>query len=333
MASLLNLIAKNSQIAMELINHTEYPALMFRSEMSDEKYAMSVAIRITYDIIDGNAITAEIQEWVLKPQTWQSQYGLMESDNVFKRGGVDILLFGSAKAPKGIPTTSMNVEVKFNNQPINKIAVFGERVWEKSILGMYISTPKSFTEMPISLENAYGGQAEWDGLSVPYNNNPYGKGYHHSKEDHVGKPLPNIELPDKLIRKWTDQPDPIGVGCLPQLCELHMRNNIEFDREGRITKFEPRFYNTAFPAMIVDKIEDNDIIEIIGMSESSFKFKIPSKKISMKVSLGERSKSWEMYIEQVGIIIDKKSAFITYRCPVNYKFVPHEIRKCEVFST
>jgi hypothetical protein len=318
---------------MELINHTAYPAIMFRSGLNDFKYAMSVAVRVTYDIENGNAIVSENQEWKLERQQWQSEYGLVESDDVFKRGGVDILLFGSAKAPKGIPVKSMNVEVKFNNKTINKIAVLGDRVWEKSILGMDISTPKPFTEMPLTLENTYGGQAEWDGLKIPHHNNPYGKGFNYAKEDYVGKPLPNIENPDKLIRKWTDQPDPVGVACLPQLCELHMRNNIAFDKDGKMTKFEARFYNTAFPAMIVDKIKENDVIEITGMSDTPFQFKVPAQTITMKVSMNERSKEWQMYIEQIGLVIAKQKAFITYRYPINYTITPLETRKCEIFKS
>jgi hypothetical protein len=318
---------------MELINHTAYPALMFRTGLDDYKYAMSVAVRVTYDIENGNATVSENQEWKLERQLWQSEYGSIESDDVFKRGGVDILVFGSATAPKGKPVRSMNVEIKFNNKTINKIIVFGNRVWERSILGMDISTPEEFTEMPLTLANAYGGKAEWDGLLIPYGNNPHGKGYNYSKEDYVGKPLPNIEDPARLIQKWSDQPDPVGVACLPQLCELHMRNNITYDKKGQMTKFDTKFYNTAFPAMIVDKVEANDTIEITGMSATPFQFKVPVQQLTMKVSMNERYKEWQMYIEQVGLVIDRKKAFITYRYPINYIVTPLEKRKCEIFNT
>ena len=52
----------------------------------------------------------------------------------------------------------------------------------------------------------------------------------------------------------------------------------------------------------------------------------------MKVCLGERKKEWQMYIEQVGIEVDKNIAFITYRYPINYTLVPLELRKCEIFE-
>ncbi|MEO6819365.1 MAG: DUF2169 domain-containing protein, partial [Ginsengibacter sp.] len=265
---------------MELINNTPYPALMFKSGLDDDKFAMSVAVRVTYDIAkDGNAVVSQNQEWKLSRQLWQSEYGPIESDDVFKRGGVDIILLGRAKSPNGVPVRSMEVTVKHNNKTINKVVVFGDRKWEKSILGLDISTPKQFTEMPLTLNNAYGGTAAWDGLLIPHGNNPLGKGYHYLKEDYIDKPLPNIEDPNKLIRKFKDQPDPVGVSCIPQLCELHLRNNVEFDKNGTITKLDAKFYNTAFPQMIVDKIEPNEKIEIIGMSEKPFILNIPFQKI------------------------------------------------------
>jgi hypothetical protein len=45
-----------------------------------------------------------------------------------------------------------------------------------------MTPPKAFKEMPLSLFNAYGGKAEWDGLEMPYGTNAYGKGYYWSKE-------------------------------------------------------------------------------------------------------------------------------------------------------
>jgi hypothetical protein len=316
---------------MELINNTPYPALMFKTGLDNNQFAMSVAVRITYDIAeDGKAAISQNQDWKLSRQLWQSDYGPIESDDVFRRGGVDIIILGSAKAPNNIPVHSMEVSVKYNNKTINKVVVFGDRFWIKSFLGMEISTPKPFTEMPITLANAYGGQADWDGVKIPFGNNPAGKGYHYAKEDYVGKALPNVENPDKLIRKYTDQPDPVGVACLPQLCEIHMRNNVLFDKEGQIEKLDPKFFNAAFPSMIVDKIKDGDRIVVTGMSVKPFLLKIPVQKIFMKTSLGEREILKEMYIEQIGIIPDKKQAFITYRCPINYTLVPLEIRTCEI---
>jgi len=317
---------------MELINNTPYPVLMFKTGLGDDKFAMSVAVRITYDIEEnGNAVISQNQEWKLSREPWQSEYGPIESDDVFRRGGVDILVFGSAKSPnRDIPVHSMDVVVNYNNRIINKIIVFGDRVWKKSLLGMEISTPKPFTEMPVTLANAYGGQADWDGIKIPFGNNPEGKGYHYAKEDYVGKALPNVEDPNRLIRKYTDQPDPVGVACLPQLCEMHMRNNVLFNKEGQMEKLDPKFFNTAFPSMIVDTIKDGDSIVVTGMSVKPFLVKVPAQKIYMKTSLGQKEMMKEMYIEQIGLIIDKKQVFITYRCPINYTLIPLEIRKCEI---
>lgn len=316
---------------MEFINNTAYPALMFKTGLDNDKFAMSIAVRITYDIAeDGNTAVSPNQEWKLSRELWQSEYGPIDSDDVFRRGGVDILVLGSAKAPNAVPVRSMEVLVKHNTKTINRVRVFGDRFWTKSLLGMEISTPQPFTIMPLTLANAYGGQADWDGIKIPYGNNPEGKGYHYAKEDYIGKALPNIENPFRLIRKYTDQPDPVGVACLPQLREMHMRENLRFDKEGNLEKLDPKFFNTAFPSMIVDKINDGDCITVIGMSDKPFLLRVPAQKILMKTILGEREITKEMYVEQIGIITEKQQAFITYRCPINYTLIPLEVRYCTI---
>ncbi|MBS1929197.1 MAG: DUF2169 domain-containing protein [Chitinophagaceae bacterium] len=318
---------------MDLINHTPFPSIMFRAGIDDNKYAMSVATRVTYDI-SGNSIqvSEDQQAWAPQYQAVQTKYGFLESDYVYRRGAVDILVMGNAKAPNNSPVPYMEVEVHFNKKRIHRIAIFGNRKWEKTIFGTAISTPEPFTEMPLILENAFGGMADWDGVKLPFQNNPSGKGYYFSKEDSLNNPLPNIEDPNCLIKKWSDQPDPTGVCSTPQLSELHARNNVSFDDQGKVTKYDPKFYNTAFPAMLVDKVIPGDTLDITGMGDQAFSFRIPSCELVMKVSMNERFKEWPMYIEQVGLIVDEQKAFITYRYPINYIVTPMETRTCEIIQ-
>ncbi len=318
---------------MDLINHTPFPSIMFRAGIDDNKYAMSVATRVTFDITGNTIKISEDQKtWEPQYQPVQTKYGFLESDYVYRRGAVDILVMGNAKAPNNSPVPYMEVEVSHNKRRINRIAIFGNRKWKKSIFGTAISTPEPFIQMPLNLNNAFGGMADWDGVKIPFPNNPVGKGYYISKEDCINNPLPNIEDPNNLIKKWNDQPDPAGVCCTPQLSELHSRSNVRFDEQGRVVELNPKFYNSAFPAMMVDKVTPGDSIDITGMGEPSFSFQIPDCKLVMKVSMNERYKEWPMYIEQVGLLVDEQKAFITYRYAINYIVTPMEIRTCEIIK-
>jgi hypothetical protein len=316
---------------MDLINNTSYPAQMFRTGLGEEKYAASVCLRVTYNIQGDQLVISPTHQWELSHQQWQTEVGILESDFVFKRGGVDILIFGKAIAPQKMPVSRMEVEVDIKNKLNHKLLIFGNRKWEKSILGIEISKPEPFTELPLALENAFGGKYEWDGLQIPHGNNPYGKGYYFSKEAAIGGPLPNIENPKNPIRKWNDNIDPVGFCCLPQ-CVMHMAGNIEHDNNGRITKLGARVFNTAFPSMIANEIVEGDQFHITGMSLKPITFLIPPNHFILKVINGEKMKEWKMYIEQVAVVVEKQEVFITYRYPFNYVLEPMQKRYCEIIE-
>lgn len=316
---------------MEFINHTPYPSLMFRTNLDGDLFACSVCTKVTYDITDEGIFLSDTQKWDVYKEITPTDNGFLDSDNVFKKGGTDILLFGKAKSPDGMPVRQMDVAVSINGILFHTVRVFGNRFWEKSLLGLAISTPELFTEMPLTLENAYGGKANWDGLEMPFGYNQFGKGYYWQKDDCINNPLPNIEDPANLIRNWSDQPEPAGVTCLP-MSALRVKHFIKYDQEGKINRFDARFYNAAFPGMIAPAIAAGDEITVSGMSSKLFRFKIPDHKINMSVQVGENRKQWNMYIEQVGIDVEKKEAFIAYRNPITYNFRPHEKRICEIFE-
>lgn len=317
---------------MELTNHTPYPAQLFRTIVDDDIIAAALMARVSFDCTDQGTVVSPNQDWPISRQPWISPYGPMTDDNIFMRGGVDVLVFGNAKTPGGKPGTQMTVNVFVNEKLINSIAVFGNRTWKTGILGTTIQGPEPFTEMPLTLENAYGGYDEWDGLKIPFPNNAYGKGFIWEKGNIDGKPLPNLEDPVHLIRKWSDQPDPVGLGVCP-MGELKARGNIEKKDNGQITSILPRFYNAAFPSMIVDKVKAGDIIKVEGiMASGSYKFLVPPFQLAAKMSMGDTHDEQPLTIDQVGIIPEKQQAFISYRFPFRYKVKPMEVRSCELIA-
>ena len=90
---------------MEVLNHTPYSHLLFRTALEkSDKNAASIAVRVFYKLNGQNLKCTTEGDWPLSPKPWISQYGEILSDSVYKRGGVDLLLFGSAIAPFGVPT-------------------------------------------------------------------------------------------------------------------------------------------------------------------------------------------------------------------------------------
>ncbi|MEQ8768313.1 MAG: DUF2169 domain-containing protein [Planctomycetota bacterium] len=132
-----------------------------------------------------------------------------ESDFVPFKPQADLLCVGTAWAPRSEPTGEVIVTFGVGEFE-KKIRVFGERIWQKKLLGLAHapSSPEPFVSMPISYERAFGGR---DG-KYTFEANPLGRGYHRSLTGLVGKPLPNLEDPGQPIEHWRHRPTPRGFG-------------------------------------------------------------------------------------------------------------------------
>ncbi|MEO6933249.1 MAG: DUF2169 domain-containing protein [Chitinophagaceae bacterium] len=307
---------------MDVYNHTSFPHLLFRTGLENNKMAAAVILRATYDLVDGTPRPSENQAWPLSASPWQSPYGPMEGDFVFKRGGVDVFIFGSARTPKKQAAKKMDVRVILPGKIDYKITVFGDRIWESGFGGLRMSDPKPFTEMPLTLANAYGGWGEWDKLKFSNPNNPSGKGFIWEKEGASGKQLPNIEDPKNLITRWNDRPLPAGLTAAP-VCEQRLKKAVEFDSEGTLVKLDPLFYNAAFPELVAPEIAPGETITVYGVNPSGpFQFTVPDQKLYADISFGDKTERRSLYIDQIGLEPDKNRAFITYRYAFNYFLNP-----------
>ncbi|MUH34691.1 DUF2169 domain-containing protein [Zobellia amurskyensis] len=313
---------------MEFNNQTSFPTLSHRSALEDDIIAMSVMCRVTYDIVDGIATISDKQTWEIRQNQWESDYGLMDKDDVYSRGGVDIMVFGSAKAPTGKTLTESEVKISLNEKEVHKVKIFGDRVWNSFLGIMSISKPEAFTEIDLNLNNAFGGTAKWDGLEIPYPSNPYGKGYYYTKEEAIGNVLPNIEHYDNPITKWNSWQEPAGVCSFPIMGLRAKYNLVLNEAKTKIEKLDSKFFNSAFPQLIVENIEQGDKITIDGVTNDGvFELIIPDTHLRLEIKLGEKINSRKMLVDQIGIVPNKEEAFISYRFPFRYKINPMEKRE------
>ncbi|MGB1308468.1 MAG: DUF2169 domain-containing protein [Oceanihabitans sp.] len=320
---------------MEFINNTSFHTLIHRAALDNDKIAMAVMCRITYTIQeDGSLKISDTQDWELHQEQWESDYGPMDTDNVYNKGGVDIMVFGSAKTPNGNPITESEVVIYLNNEEIHKIKVFGDRKWKSFLGSLSISSPEPFTEIPLTLHNAFGGSAKWDGLDVPYPANPFGKGYYYTKEEAVGAPLPNIEHSNDLIKKWNSWQEPAGISSFP-IMSLKAKYNLVLNEDNtKIKKLDKKFFNSAFPNLIVKELKEDDSIKIKGVTTNKdFKIIIPKTNLDVDIKLGEKITNRKLYIDQVGIFPNENKAFISYRFPFRYIVKPMEIRETTLNHT
>ena len=86
--------------------------------------------RVTYDLRGGQLTPAADQPWIVSGDPWESPFGPFEADQPFRKGGVDVLIVGSACAPEAKPAKQVTVSVAVGAFKFTAIA-FGARTWRE----------------------------------------------------------------------------------------------------------------------------------------------------------------------------------------------------------
>lgn len=310
---------------MEIVNHTPFKHLLFRSILDEQKTVVSIAVRVCYKLHGQKMEVADPDDDLKLSKTpWTSTYGPMESDMIFRRRGADLSIYGHAYADRPGKTRASTVKFFYNRQLKAELNIFGERHWEKGPLGLQISQADVFDRVPLSLSNAYGGQDDWDGLTMPYSNNPHGKGYYLSKQRALNSPLPNLEFQNWQVKKWDDRPDPSGFGQFP-MCQFRFNRGLEWDSDYNLKRLKPDFFNTSAPDLILENVNVGDEFMVTGASANQeYTTRLPSHRFGAAVTLGRAKFERPMYIDQIGLIPEETSFFVTYR----YHFI-YEVNKLE----
>lgn len=313
---------------MELLNQTALPAVLIRGIIDDDTLFGSLVVRATFELKDGVAKLAEKQIWEASYGPWEGPQGNMPSDELFYRGGVDVFLFGHARPPKGKPMKRGEVSVSVGAFRY-AIAVSGKRLWQRGPGGLVASEPEPYSEIPLTLSEAFGGADEWDELPIPFPMNPEGKGFYISEESAEGKPLPSLEDPANPVIRWNDQPEPVGVGMPPFSYGPRVQQTVTFNEKGEISKIDPKFYNQSFPPMTAESVRPGMRVVVTGVSaDGPLEFAVPDLKLTVNVKLGDKEVTADLPIDQIGIEADEKRIFVTYRYPFRYIMRPEEKRSC-----
>jgi hypothetical protein len=317
---------------MELTNRTSFNAALYRGCIDFERILGSLVVRLTYDCRGDRLVLAEEQSWPVSPGPWTGPYGVMEGDELFYRGGVDLFVFGSARPADGRAATRLRVKVQAGRDFSSSVEVFGNRYWEKRGDHFVSTPPEPFEAMPLTIQNAYGGKDFWDEMPIGFPGNPDGKGYVTSADTAEGKALPNIEDPDHLVQRWEDQPQPVGVCPCPPTCGPRVLGRVVFDDStGQLVEIKPIFFNHAFPRMIAPFLSAGDAIRVTGVRPGEpVAFILPDPPVRVRVRVGEHGSDDTPPLDQVGIDIEKQQVFLTYRYAFRYAMSPLERRSCEL---
>lgn len=241
----------------QLVNHTPYAAERCFARDRDGAELWVVAVKGTFHILpDGSTRLAEPQEEVCKIPRFRGEPGrsslVYEGELVPDKQATDVILHGSARAPGRRPVTQLDVAMRVGR--ITKVLrIFGERHWRKR-MGLVLTPPEPFMEVPIVYEHAFGGV---DAGALPRpdaweQRNPIGTGFASSPERLAGQRAPCIEDPRFLINSWKDRPSPAGFGPLCRDWSPRRERAGTYDEKWQQTRqplvpldFDDRFHQCA----------------------------------------------------------------------------------------
>lgn len=315
---------------MELENGTRFPAAIFRSIIDADRLWASVLARVTYRIEKGVLRVEDDQPWKVSAPPWECEYGPMDSDEVFRKGGVDLLIFGSARAEGDRPAPRIDVSVSVGTTFHRALTVWGPRLWKKGAGGLVPGAAQPVASVPLTLAHAFGGKDVWDELEMPFPDNPAGQGYYIEEKGAVGRPLAAIEDPAAPVRTWDQRPEPVGVAACGMGFGPRLRRSLRFDETtGALAELKPTFFNVAFPDMVAAKVSPGDRVRVAGVrADGPIDFLVPESPMAVRVRVGAERDERVPGIDQIGIEPDKNRVFIAYRFPFRYRMKPLDPRSC-----
>ncbi len=152
-----------------------------------------------------------------------------------------------------------------------------------------------FRSMPVTFANAYGGQdmtANDATAFFPFN--PSGKGYAVSAKTAIGRPLPNLEDPARLLRDWSDRVAPRAFGPVGRTWQPRLRRAGTFDDEWQRDRapllpedFSERYYNAApDDQQVVDYLRGDEEVRLTNMHpvHATLKFRLPGWRLQAIVA-------------------------------------------------
>ncbi|TIN30534.1 MAG: DUF2169 domain-containing protein [Mesorhizobium sp.] len=200
-----------------------------------------------------------------------------EADIAPVKPAAEVIVNGTAYAPKGGPVREMQVGLSIGN--IRKVLnVVGDRIYDS---GSY-SKPHPFRTMPVVYERAYGGTT-LDGKVE--RRNPVGVGFHHaaSADLTVRTQAPNITYPGEPYLSPSDRPAPAGFGVLgrgwqPRIAYAGTYDEAWIDRQWPLPAkdFDARHHLSTPADQHLPQLAGSEEVSLIGLTPTGhWSFRLP----------------------------------------------------------
>ena len=315
---------------MNLDNQTPFDAVLLPMMGPGDTPALTVIVKATFDFSQGRtAATAAQAPVCFGDQLYPAEQGggiRYESDMAPFKPCTDIALSAMACAPAGRPVTELDVAVQVG--PVAKrLKVYGRRLWNhKGVLSRrhVITAAEPFLQCSIRYNEAFGGMDQDSGEFCE--RNLAGKGFYTTRRRTrlLGRPLPRIEDPARLIRSPRDRPPPAGFGFCHRGWQPRAGYAGTFDacwQAGRSpllpADFDFRYYNGAHPDLQAPGfLRGDEPVELTHLTpESRVQFNLPGVMPVCRVRRrgGEDEERAALNLDTVFIEPDKGTFCLVWR--------------------
>lgn len=221
---------------------------------------------------------------------------LVESDYALVKPRCDVLLTGSAYAPRGKPANDVVVSLRVAEMH-KSLRVTGHRLWKTNVLGGVEPGPvQPFTRMPFSYDSAFGGVDNFHedtAKHTSYRDNPVGTGYHKmlGKRTVDGTPMPNTEEIGNPIKEPHGSYRPAALGPIGRGWPQRLPYAGTYDSQWQNEQFpflpydfDNRYFQAAPPDQQLAVLRGGEHVVLENLTEAGYcSFRLPRMAIKSVV--------------------------------------------------
>jgi len=312
---------------MRLVNETSWPAILQQADFGTATRYAVVILKATYARQPDGHLVADGDPLPITGDPIETPFGVLNGDVFLRKQGADLCVLGTLRRSRKIRETTVTLSC---GDFKHALRVSGNRAWVPKGLGKELvpSAPVPFAEMELSYRRAYGGVAKADGLQAPNPDNPIGRGYYLSRDEALGKLLPNIESATAPpVRSWSDQPQPAGWAPYFMSWGLRARQAMAIEPDtGTLLNVYPSVFNNAHPELVLPAIEPGTPVTIEGARDVPWGFTVPAMRGRVRVTVGEDSFDVATHIDSVLAWLDAERVVVTQRATFKYVVAPGQRR-------
>jgi len=322
---------------MDLLNSTGMLAGYTMGMNPSGRESLVVVVKGTFIIPEqGESVTlAEQQLPLIEADTFTGEPGysapVYEVDYSPIKHRCDVLLNGSAYAPKGKPVSKVQVGLKLETLT-KTFVVTGNRHWEAG-LSIVPSMPEVFEAMPFSYDTAFGGLDDFhedENKHSAYMKNPIGKGFHKKMSSSLvdGTPLPNTEEIGRPVQMPNDECQPMAFGPIGRGWESRLKYAGTYDQDWidntfpfLPADFDEAYFQCAPEDQQIPFPKGGEEIVLVNLTpEGRTAFKLPNIEVPM-VFFRKKGEKYETQavIDTIVIEPDKGVFTMTWRASLPLK--------------